>query len=192
MGEDADGRWNALFSDLSGQFDAQDMREREAEQIDQVRHERGRLVLLDRFRAATGGEVRVALAGRSPLRGTVTEVGTDWIALREATWEAYLPLHAVSWVEGLPRRGRSPERAEWRTPDLRRLFREWSVDRELLSVEVGGGQLFRGVVVDVFADHVDLVVDRELTGRLVGDGAGEEARSLGIPLSALVLVRREV
>jgi hypothetical protein len=182
--ENDQGRWGALFADLSGQLDEQDALEQEADHVDRVRHERGQVQLADRLRAAVGGIVRIGVIGRPPLQANVIDVGPDWVLIRELGAEVLVASPSIEWIEGLPPRGRLSDGSRWRTPDLRRILRERVQSGEIIRIELTTGDPLRGVVTGVFADHIDIAQGADDCQR-----AQVQLSMRSVPLSAIVLIR---
>lgn len=177
-------RWDALFSDLEAQVSAQQAQQLEAEVAEALELERSRMSLADRMRAGVGQEMQICLPGQPQLRLHLESVGTDWLGGHLGGEGLLVRLEAVRSAEGLAGRGQ-PElsRARQRSgigAPLRSLARS----RETVVIHGVEGELGRGRIVHVGADHLDLAVQSREAGP---SGRGPQLRS--IALAAVVTVR---
>ncbi|MEO6204314.1 MAG: hypothetical protein ABIO67_02870 [Mycobacteriales bacterium] len=179
-------RWQDLFDDLEGQAAAQDAAEVRGEVADRTRRERGSLQLTDRLRPGTEHPLAVHLAGAGTVRGTLSEVGPDWLLLTEsAGCEALVPLSAVLSVTGVGQRAEVAEGEVVRRLDLRWVLRGLARSRAGVTVVLRDGSVATGTLDQVGAEHVDLA--EHAPGEARRAGAVRQVRV--IPLSALSLVR---
>lgn len=181
-------RWEALFGDLEAQFEQAEAAQLAAEVADRTRRELARIRLVDRLRAATGGELSCAVAGGETVSGRLLDVGADWILLGEAfAREALLPLAAVMGVTGLGPRASEPgsEGAVAKRLDLRYALRVVARDRSPVFCLLVDGSRVAGTLDRVGADFVDLAEHPADEPRR--PAAVRAVRS--IPLSALAVVR---
>lgn len=176
-------RWDALFDDIEGRFEAEERLDRDAEIADRTRHERGAIALLTRV-AAHQGSLRARLVNGSAVEGTVADLGSDWLLLRspDERRELLVPLRAVLAIEGLGPRS-ALARAARRFP-LRSALRGIARDRTPIRLHDLSGNVTTGTLDVVGADFVD-----------VASHALDEARRtpnvlahVTIPLAAIALV----
>ena len=98
-------RWEALFDDLDGQWEAEERRERDAEVADRTRAERARVLLAERYAASRGETLTLWLAAGTTVEGRLVDLGADWVLLRDAAGrEVLVAADAVVGVTGLSRR----------------------------------------------------------------------------------------
>ncbi len=180
-------RWEALFADLEAGAQADAEAERRSEVADRTRAEFGRVRLIDRLQpllAQPQERVRMGLAAGDPVSGRVAAIGADWVLLAEPTAgrEWLIPLSAVQWVDGL-----GPESAEpgWEglvgaRYGLRIILRRIVRDRATVVVTLLSGDIRRGRLERVHADHVVLRADA---------AAGEAFASVTLPLAAIACLR---
>jgi hypothetical protein len=187
-------RWEALFADLEAEAQADADAERRSEVAERVRTELARLRLIDRLQPLLGrAEVRprFGLVNGETLSGSVRGLGADWVLLAEESGEPgevgdaewLVPLGVVQWIEGLTAGSAEPgwegkvgARLGLRIP-LRRIVR----DRSNVALTLLSGQLLRGRLERVSADHVVLEPTDASTRPSVG---------VTIPLTAIVCLRR--
>src|SRR5690349_9617311 len=109
FGEEEQVRWEHLFDDLEGQWEATEAAELAAELRDRERAERSRLRVVDRLRGSLGRSIDVRLSGGERERGTLRRVGSDFLLMETAPGrESLIPLAAVVMVAGLSRRSTEP------------------------------------------------------------------------------------
>lgn len=152
-------QWERLIEELEASVDADERRELVAEVADRTRHETGRLHVVDRLRAATGGEVTIGLDGWGPVRGRVGRVGPDWLLLDGAAMSQLLVVtSAILWMEGLTTRAVDPAAVSVvdHRLGLRAVLRATARDRRTVHVRLRDGKECRGVVARVGADFLDL------------------------------------
>lgn len=158
-------RWEALFEDLQGQWDAARRAEDDARIADLAELEMGRTHLADRVRACRGGVLTVRLSDGSEVSGPVLDAAPGWVLLGVGERRCVVPMTAVvvAWPLGsvAPQAG-TVERRLGLSHVLRAIAREGATVR----VRVAGTAL-RGRVVRVGADHLDVAtepVDRAARG----------------------------
>jgi hypothetical protein len=180
-------RWQALFDDLEAQLDAAQAAELQGEVRERARIEQGKVRAADRLSAATGSPLAVHLPGAGTVRGTLRDVGVDWLLLDEQPGrEALVPLAAVLSVSGLPRGAAPPEDGVvGRSLDLRWALRGLVRDRAGVTLVLRDGTTVPGTLDRVGADHVDLA--EHAPGEVRRAGAVRGVRL--VPLAALALVR---
>jgi hypothetical protein len=175
-------RWDSLFADLEAQLEGEQRAALDAEVAERVRIERGSVTLLDRLRAHVGSPL-VLDAGVAPVRGTVSEVGADFVLLDdEGGGYALVPLAALEGVAGLGRAVAPAPGAVLRRLGLASALRGLVRDRAEVRLLTASTEV-RGVPSAVGADHVDLVPLRP------GDRDAAPAGARSVPLSALRVVR---
>lgn len=180
-------RWQGLFDDLEGQFEAAQAAELAGEVAERTRREAALLRLVDRLRAAAGTEVTVVVPGAGVLRGRLLDAGSDWLLLEEGGGrELLVPLPAVLGVTGLgPRTAVPDEGPVAKRLDLRWALRGLARSRAGVALGLVDGTLVTGTLDRVGADHLELAEH----------GLGEARRPAAVrqvrlvPLPALALVR---
>jgi hypothetical protein len=98
--------WQAIAVEMSALFDAAERQDFDAEVADRAEAEGARIRLVDRI-AAAPAEIGLQ-AGGQWLRGTVAEVGADFLVLEEAARTVLVPLAGVDAVTDLPPGAREP------------------------------------------------------------------------------------
>lgn len=177
-------RWEALFDDLEVQWSAQRTLQLEADVAEAVEWERAQILLVDRLRAGVGAQLQITMQDGGRFGLLVQRVGADWISGRAGAQSLILPIRAIISIEGLP------ARAQPETSHTRRLLgmgsplRALARSREAVIVAGVGGELGRGVIAHVGADHLDVAVN--CAGGAPGRG---QWRIRTIALASVVLVR---
>lgn len=97
-------RWDELFEDMEAQLAQAEQRGVETEAAELARAELSRLSLGERLAAHRGGIVRLLPAHGDVIAGELVDVGAGWAVVRERYLQHLVPLPAVLWWEGLPRR----------------------------------------------------------------------------------------
>lgn len=157
-------RWRELFDDLEARFEQQERAEQEADLVDLVRGERDRVAFVDRLRAHLGAQVTLDLRDGKRHRGTVLDVGRDWVLLRipggGPAWEVDLlvPLAAVLTAGGMSPFSLAAGQAVARRLRLGSVLRGLARDRAGVTVSLWSGAQVDGTVDRVGADHLDLAV----------------------------------
>ena len=177
-------RWDALFADLAAQLDAHAAAELAAEVSDRTRRETALLSLADRLRPAVGSVVGVTCVGAGAVRGTVLDVGVDWLLL-EAAGDVLVPLASVLGVSGTGARAEVVSGEVDRRLDLRWALRGLARDRAGVRLALVDGTVLGGTLDRVGSDHLDLA--EHPPGEPRRAGAVRQVRL--VPLSALALVR---
>lgn len=158
-------RWEALFADLQGQWDAARRAEDDARIADLAELEMGRTSIVDRLRARLDGTLTVRLADASEVTGLVLDVAPQWLLLRTGERRTVVPVTAVAaaWPLGpvAPQPG-VVERRLGVSHVLRAIAREGATVR----VRSTAGD-FRGRIVRVGVDHLDAALDL-VPGRAAG------------------------
>ncbi|MFL6240070.1 MAG: hypothetical protein ACJ735_11330 [Actinomycetes bacterium] len=178
--------WEALFADLSGEFEAAEAAELAAEVDDRTRHLSARLRLVDRLRPAVGRTIRLHVAHLGAVSGCLLDVGPDWLLLGDAgNRQTLVPAVAVLAVSGLDASAAEPGTESVVLSRLRLgyVLRALARDRARVVVVLSDGSARTGTVERVGADHISLA-----------DQGGESGRPsirdvLAVPFSAVVAVR---
>jgi hypothetical protein len=186
-------RWQSLFDDLEAQLGAAEAAELAGEIADRYRTELARVRVADRFAAAAGAPVALAVPGAGLVRGSVVDAGEDWVLLAEgAGREALVPLRAVLSASGVPPAAAEPaadpgdaRRRVAKALDLRWALRGLARDRATVAAVLVDGTVLSGTLDRVAADHVDLAL--HAPGELRRAGAVRDVRL--VPLGAVALVR---
>ncbi len=178
-------RWDALFSDLEGQWAAAEAAELAAEVADRSRLEAARLRLVDRLAANVGTPSTVRLVSGDVVTGPITSYGPDWALVLDETGRSVLvPAAAVLWVTGLGRMSADPSRpAKVESKlDLRYALRRLVRDRgEVLICFVDGSRV-TGALVRAGADFVEVSEPGSRT-----EASRRVVRT--VPIAALAFVR---
>jgi hypothetical protein len=178
-------RWEALFRDLEAQFDAAEDAELSAEVSDRTRIEAARLRLVDRLRAAVGGEIAVRTHGDEHVRGRLAAVGSEWLVVEEPGGRgAIVPFAAVVSVRGLTARTAHPGAAGIIDARLGigHAFRQVARDRAEARLTLVDGTVVTGTVDRVGRDFL------EITER--SDDARARGRSVtAVAIAAVAVVR---
>lgn len=147
-------RWEALFSDLEGQWAAERRAQDEAEIADLVEVEMARTRLADRVRARVGAQLWLRLDDGHEVSGTLVDAAPQWVLLSSGERRLLVPVAAVAaaWPLGrvAPRAGAVESRLGI-THALRAIARQGVTVR----LRTRAGEV-RGRVVRVWADHVDV------------------------------------
>jgi hypothetical protein len=152
-------RWQQLFADLQGQFDAQETAAERAEWASRARAEIGAVTLVDRLRGAQGSVVQLHCRGAGPVTGRLDDVGVDWVLVEhDHAQTSLVALAAVRTVGGLSRRTVVAEETGHvrRQLDLRRALRALARDRAAVQVVLDDGLVATGTVDRVGADYLEL------------------------------------
>jgi len=175
-------RWDDLFADLEAQLEGEQRTALDAEVAERVRIERGSVTLVDRLRAHVGS-VLLLHTGALAVRGTVREVGSDFVLLDdEGGGYAMVPVAALEGVAGLGRAVAPAPAAVLRRLGLGSALRGLVRDRAEVRVLTATTEV-RGVPSAVGADHLDLVPLR------AGERDGVAVGARSVPLVALHVVR---
>ena len=180
-------RWQRLFGDLDGAFEAALRAELDAEVADRTRAEWIRIGLLDRLRAATGRQVTVSLDGAGSLAATVLQVGAGWALLDAGGIEVLINAVSIVSIAGLGATGAEPllpNSIESRL-GLGYVLRGLSRDRTRVVATLRDGSTLTGTIDRVGADAVDIAQLRTNEP----DPAGGAAVWRSVPFTAIALVR---
>lgn len=177
-------RWEQLFADLEGQWEAEARRDLDAEVADRTRRERARVGLYERFSAAVGRPVRLGLAAGVVLAGRVVDAGDGWVLVDAGTGgPALVPSGAIAYVTGLPPRAGGSEAG--RRFGLGYALRGLSRDRAVVALTDLTGAVATGTIDAVGADALDLAEHAPEEPRRAGNVTGRRL----VPFTALVCVR---
>lgn len=158
-------RWEALFADLAGQWDAVQRADDDARIADLTELEMGRVHLADRLRARRAEHVTVRLLDGHEVGGRVLDAAPDWVLLGagERRWLVPRQGIAAAWPLSVaaPQAGVVESRL-----GIAHVLR--AIAREGATVHVrtvAGG--YRGRLVRVGADHIDVAVEGARRGARV-------------------------
>lgn len=175
-------RWDELFADLEAQLAGERREFLDAEVAERVRIERRSVTLVDRLRAHVGRGLALDV-GPAVVRGTVREVGSDFVLVEdEGGGDSLVPVAALTSVAGLGRAVAPAPGAVLRRLGLASALRALVRDRAEVRVVTDSGEL-RGTPALVAADHIDLAT--LAAGEL--DHGPTQVRT--VPLAALRVVR---
>ena len=150
-------RWESLFADLQGQWDAAQRAEDEARIADLAELEMGRTRLADRLRARLGASLSVRLTDGSEITGLVLDAAPQWLLLRTGERRSLVPVAAVgaAWPLGsVATEAGVVENRLGVSHVLRAVAREGATVR-IRSLAADA----RGQIVRVGADHLDVLLD---------------------------------
>jgi hypothetical protein len=149
-------RWEQLFSDLEGQWEAEVRRDLDQEVADRTRRERAAVGLFERLAASVEAEVGLRLVVGPPLRGVLCDVGDGWLLLGGARGgqAALVPLTAVVAVTGLGPGARDAKLA--RRFGFGYALRGLSRDRAVVALTDVSGAVATGTIDGVGRDCFDL------------------------------------
>ncbi|GLY14880.1 hypothetical protein LWF15_04920 [Kineosporia rhizophila] len=153
-------RWEELFDDLEGRFEEQERSEAESDLVDLVRGERDRIGFVDRLRAHRNACVTLDLRDGSSRRGTLLDVGKDWVLLRASGRESDLlvPVNAVTSAAGLSQLSLAAGESIGRRLRLNSVLRGLVRDRAGVAVDLWPTGHLDGTIDRVGADHLDLAI----------------------------------
>lgn len=178
-------RWESLFADLEAQLQQADALALDAEVADRTRRELAAVRLADRLRSHAGAALSVSLVSGTTVRGSVLDVGSQWLLLAEEGGQALVPLAAVAGVSGLSRAVAPPAGAVAGRLGLGHVLRAVARDRQPVRLELTAAQVLTGTVDRVAADHLDLAEHPVGEQRRAAAVASVRA----VPFAALALVR---
>lgn len=190
-------RWERFFDDLEDQLSSEWEAERVALDTEAERLRLSRVSLRERLTALAGdsaaSEASVELCDGAVVRGTVSGVGTDWVALALAGSRggALVPLGAVAWV-GMPEtdmlRSARPLAARATLSDritFGFVVRDLSRRRSGIEVHLAGGRALTGTVDRAGVDHLDLALHEAGAPRRADAVTGHRI----VPFAAIAWVR---
>lgn len=162
LGHRARMRWERLIEEIGAQLDQEERQARDGEIADRIRREVAAVTLLDRLRAAEGQDVVLVLEPDRVHRGTIRQVGSDWLLLAEPAGECLVALAHVQTIAGL-----GALTAAQLAPSARRIFdgmdlryalRGIAIDRAQVRIATSGGGELTGTIDRVGADFLDVAV----------------------------------
>lgn len=183
-----DMRWDQLFADLEQQAAALQAAELESEIADRVRGENAKISIADRLRGHVGRPLHLGLADGSAATGTLRRVAADFVLLASGQTETLVPLHAISWLEGLGAAAATPAGVVESRLGLRSALRALARDRVAVTAVCLGTAPITGTPGRVGADYLELAVHPldESPRR------GTVRSQLCLPLGHLILLRHAV
>jgi hypothetical protein len=183
------GRWDDLAADLAGQADAWEVQQRADEIAERMRHEIGRLRMMDRLRPALGSPLLIRAEGQLSVRGLLSRVVADGLVIEERDGRECVVLAArVIRIAGLGRLAEPPDSA----PDVdgrlgvRQLLRAVARDRSAVQLHLTDASTADGTLDRVGADFVELASHAPGEARRRGAVRAVEL----LPLDAIVALRR--
>ena len=149
-------RWEQLFGDLEGPWEAEVRRDLDQEVADRTRRERATIDLFERLAASVEAEVGLRLVAGPPLRGALADVGDGWLLLGgdRGGQSALVPLTAVTAVTGLGVRAAEAKLA--RRFGFGYALRGLSRDRAVVALTDVSGAVATGTIDAVGRDCFDL------------------------------------
>ena len=159
-------RWQALFADLELQIDAAQAQERLGEVPELTRAERAGVTLLDRLRAHSG-QVTVTVHGGERVRGSLMDVGPQWVLMADGPREHLVPTWAIALVAGLGDLSAPAPGVVGSRLRLGHALRAVARDRSVVRALTTAGAVV-GRVDAVGTDHLDLALVRPEDDRPTG------------------------
>ncbi len=150
-------RWESLFADLQGQWDAAQRADDESRIADLAELEMGRTWLADRLRARLGASLTVRLTDGTEVTGLVVDAAPQWLLLRTGERRSLVPVAAVgaAWPLGPVAPEAGVVESRLRVSHVLRAIAREGVTVRIRSTAVD----VRGQIVRVGADHLDVVLD---------------------------------
>lgn len=148
-------RWSDLFADLEAQLAQADRAELIAQVPDRTRRERAAVSWVDRV-ATQINEVLMLTTPGGRLRGTLQDLGSDWMLIDEVgRGSAVVPFAAVLSVSGLSTRSDGDQRFGRRF-GIGVALRGIARDRCAVAVHDIGGGVVTGTIDSVGSDHLEI------------------------------------
>ncbi|GAB3296994.1 hypothetical protein GCM10027298_07730 [Epidermidibacterium keratini] len=151
-----------MIEEIGARLDQEEREARDAEIADRIRREVAQIAMLDRLRAAEGQGVVLHLAPDRVHRGTIRQVGADWLLIAEPAGECLVALRHVQTIDGLGTLTaaalQAPARRIFEGMDLRYALRGIAVDRAQVRVGLAGGAELTGTIDRVGADFIDVAI----------------------------------
>ena len=151
-------RWEELFADLEQRAEALEAAELNAEIADRVRLEQARISVADRLRGHVGRPLSVGLADGKTAEGVLRRVAADFILLAAEQTESVVPLHALSWLDGLGAAAAPPASVVESRLGLRAAARALARNRVPVTAVCMGAPAMTGTPHRVGADYLELAV----------------------------------
>lgn len=182
------GRWDRLDADLAAQAEVLDAQQRATEVAERLRHEVGRVLLVDRLRAGLGSDVVLACSGQVTVRGVLSRVASDALVVLEAGGRECLVAssHVLS-VSGMAGAAATPRAEVSDRLGFRILLRAIARDRSGVRLALVDGSAVDGTIDRIGADYVELAAHPAAEARRRGAVRGVRV----VPLGGLVAVRRD-
>lgn len=137
------------------QIAADEAEERDAQVVDQIRVEHGRLGLADRLAERVGEVVAISPRGASGIRGRLLAVGQEWASLAGPAGRCFVAIAAIDRVQwtagGSKAGGGAPDGSTWKEA-----IRSLVAAGRPVSIQLSDGYACRGRVLRCGADHLDL------------------------------------
>ncbi|MBG6223718.1 hypothetical protein IWX63_000266 [Arthrobacter sp. CAN_A2] len=164
-------RWDALFNDLESQLQAAAITVQEGEIRERTRAEQARLTLAQRLLGQVGRPLGVSTRGGRSLEGTLTNVGSEWIAVAVEGRSVIVPLSSLHLLRGMGRGVGRPLSAVGARLGLGSALRVLSRDRAYVALWTGSPQArYVGIIDRVGADFIDVGTAGPDSGRRPGQG----------------------
>ena len=180
-------RWDALFTDLEGEFAAADAADLRSEVADRTRREYAALRLVDRLRPALDHQIRLVLPAEVVVAGRLCDLGSDWVLVAEATGSALVPLAHVRSVAGLSSASAAPG-SEGRVAaalDLRHALRRLARDRAEVVITTVDRIVMSGTLDRIGADFVEIAEHEPGEPRR----KGSVRQALTVPIAGIGVIR---
>ncbi|MFV0426959.1 MAG: hypothetical protein ACK5KU_07990 [Beutenbergiaceae bacterium] len=146
-------RWDDLFADLVGQWEAQARWEAEEEIRELAHAEMAATTFADRVRARRSHQLTVRVSNGQDYTGTVRDVSSHWIVLADGHRRHLIPIAAM--VAAWPLAGSAPPaRGVERALGLGHVLRALARDGQPVVARTAGGD-HRGRLVRIGGDHLD-------------------------------------
>lgn len=169
--DDPEREMDRVVAAARARVDSDEAEERDAEAIDQIRIDHGRLRLSDRLAERTGEVVSLQVRGVGPVQGRVLAVGRDWLSQVGPAGRGFVSIEAIdrfSWsrspgpVAPGAGPGPRPDNSSWKI-----VIRSLEAAGRPVSVSLVDGVSLRGRLVRCGDDHFDLGSE---TGGQLGSG----------------------
>jgi hypothetical protein len=183
-------RWESLFADLEGQFEAEQAAELAAEVVERTRAELARQTLVDRLRASGGHPLVLHVVGGAAVRGTVELVGAGWLLITEHHGsQVVAPIGAVTGISGLPGWAAEPGTASRGAGRLGMgsALRAIARNRDAVRATLVDGATITGRIDRVGADFFEMAAHPPGEPRRAG--AVQEVRV--VPMAALAYLQAD-
>jgi hypothetical protein len=159
-------RWEALFEDLQGQWDAAQRADDDARIADLTELEMGRTRLVDRLRARVSAPLTLRLTDGSEITGVVLDAAPEWLLLRGGERRIIVPTRAVGLAWPLGPVAPEPGLVERRL-GIAHVLRAVAREGATVRLRTRAGDL-RGRIVRIGGDHLDVAVDQHVSSGNAG------------------------